>query len=226
MKKRISLILVVILALGAPLAVFGQENSNGAPIDTVQNSTEIVNVNGEMVLTNTIEKSKENISIEIISENNTQTTLEGNEIFHNGSSVAEFEVLKTDVKGEQVQPSAALAISYSTTPFFGTSSDYQYYNATYNELRLSNTLGAIGAFILTELIISKIFHRGSGSYIAGLVLAGVTAYNAGSTSIYYIDYLYKHSTLPSFYWYDTHVWYFNADFTNHVGSDTVYAMRS
>lgn len=226
MKKVISLILVVILALGAPLVVFGQENSNNAPIDLVQNSSEIVNVNGEMVLTNTIQKSDKDISIETISESNTLTTVKENEIFYNGSSVAKMEVTKSTIKEEPVPPSTTLVTTYSTTPFYGTTSDYLYYSTTYNTLQLSNALGAIGAFVLTEAIFSRIFHEERASYIAGLVLAGLTAYYANSTAIYYIDNLYKHKDLPAFYWQNTHSWYYDSDYSVYVGSDTIYACRS
>ena len=225
MKKLVSLIMVIILALGAPLLVFGQEGYNEAPLDLVQNKTEILNINGEVVLTNTISKSSDNTSIEIISQNNTLTAIEENEISVNGSSIAKIEEVISDIKDEPAPEGIALSTIYSETPIFGTTSDYLYYGTSNGTLWLSNILMALSTYALTEAIVFIVSLYSSATRLAGFTLAMLPLAFQSSSALYYTTHLYKHKTLPSFYWQNTYDWYFDAARTIYIESESVYAAR-
>ena len=140
MKRLVSFIMVIVLTLGVPLFAFCEEDTNNAAADVVQNSTEVVNANGEVILTNSIIGSNGTVLIEAIGGNNTQITIKEDEMLVDGSSVAKIETIKTDSGKEESEPSSTRSIIYSDTPIYGDESDYDYYGvyAWSNKLRYSN----------------------------------------------------------------------------------------
>ena len=88
------------------------------------------------------------------------------------------------------------------------------------------TLGAISLGILTNIIFTIMKLNLAAQNAATVILGSLPLFFRDSSTLYCISTLYKHNTLPAFYWMNQYEWYYDSDFEHETGTiDDVYAAR-
>ena len=218
--KLVSIILTLLIIFGTFQPVFAQEDDYFDKTDYVNNTCEIVNADGQSMMLHSINERNNSTTIEIVDQGNSLVVLNDDAININGIDAITIETLSSEYTPD-------FTTDYYDSPAFGDSSDYTEYIGTYyRNLKLSNTLGAIAFNLLVGAIALVTKIEPIASLIASSVITALPTYFQDSKALYYIETIYGHYIMPTWYQELTQEFYYDKDYEYYVDTSVIYSARS
>ncbi|MFZ5969782.1 MAG: hypothetical protein ACOYVK_21695 [Bacillota bacterium] len=219
MKRKLSIFLVV-ATLFTTCFASAETNNDGIKsqdytysIDGEKASYKITDNEDKRIVT--LSSKNKTDSTVVLNKSTGEISLDGEVIAHVESADENSKKISTDSTY-----SIASGTSWSSTPFYGKSSDYTKYLGKYrNNVALSEAAINGGRAVVIAVLIAAC---GITGWTGGLIFSIVAneIISRALPYVYYENKKYQHKSLPG-YWKNNFQYYRNSDFTSPIGDNTV-----